>query len=166
MFVRVNKVDGIPDEGGKGGWWTVEPGIPDEGRPGRKSKAATYIAPNSILAQSMPVIDPLAGPGPAWKSAQSSQATNGDGMAGEGKNGINGLNGDNKEGGKGGRKSEGSCSDVSGVVGVSTASGSVMGGEKMGGGGIIVGQVKKEVDMEVDGRRQVVAGVDINEGGQ
>ena len=38
MFVRVNKVDGVPDEGGKGGWWTVEPGIPDEGRPGRKTK--------------------------------------------------------------------------------------------------------------------------------
>jgi hypothetical protein len=38
MFVRVNKVDGFPDEGGKGGWWTVQPGVPDEGRPGRKSK--------------------------------------------------------------------------------------------------------------------------------
>ncbi|WWD19920.1 hypothetical protein CI109_104392 [Kwoniella shandongensis] len=40
MFVRVNKVDGVPDEsGGKGGWWTVQPGVPDEGRPGRKAKA-------------------------------------------------------------------------------------------------------------------------------
>lgn len=40
MFVRVNKVDGIPDDsGGKGGWWTVIPGVPDEGRPGRKAKA-------------------------------------------------------------------------------------------------------------------------------
>ncbi|KAK4689454.1 hypothetical protein P7C73_g668, partial [Tremellales sp. Uapishka_1] len=40
MFVRVNKVDGVPDDcGGKGGWWTVEPGVPDEGRPGRKAKA-------------------------------------------------------------------------------------------------------------------------------
>ena len=40
MFVRVNKVDEIPDDsGGKGGWWTVEPDIPDEGRPGRKTKS-------------------------------------------------------------------------------------------------------------------------------
>ncbi|WVR09680.1 hypothetical protein IAU60_006755 [Kwoniella sp. DSM 27419] len=40
MFVRVNKLDGVPDEsGGKGGWWTVQPGVPDEGRPGRKAKA-------------------------------------------------------------------------------------------------------------------------------
>ncbi|OWZ62456.1 hypothetical protein AYX15_05400 [Cryptococcus neoformans] len=40
MFVRVNKVDGVPDDsGGKGGWWTVIPGVPDEGRPGRKAKA-------------------------------------------------------------------------------------------------------------------------------
>ena len=40
MFVRVNKVDGIPDDtGGKGGWWTVQPGVPDEGRPGRKAKS-------------------------------------------------------------------------------------------------------------------------------
>ncbi|WVF67377.1 hypothetical protein IAT40_002132 [Kwoniella sp. CBS 6097] len=40
MFVRVNKLDGIPDDsGGKGGWWTVQPGVPDEGRPGRKAKA-------------------------------------------------------------------------------------------------------------------------------
>ncbi len=40
MFVRVNKIDGIPDDtGGKGGWWTVQPGVPDEGRPGRKAKA-------------------------------------------------------------------------------------------------------------------------------
>lgn len=40
MFVRVNKPDTslFPDENGKGGWWTVQPGIPDEGRPGRKSK--------------------------------------------------------------------------------------------------------------------------------
>lgn len=39
MFVRVNKVDGIPDDnGGKGGWWTVNVGVHDEGRPGRKSK--------------------------------------------------------------------------------------------------------------------------------
>ncbi|BEI84505.1 hypothetical protein CcaverHIS002_0411090 [Cutaneotrichosporon cavernicola] len=38
MFVRVNKADGT-DEGGKGGWWTVQPGVPDEGRPGRKAKA-------------------------------------------------------------------------------------------------------------------------------
>ncbi|WVQ83742.1 hypothetical protein IAT38_005886 [Cryptococcus sp. DSM 104549] len=40
MFVRVNKVDGVPDDsGGKGGWWTVQAGVPDEGRPGRKAKA-------------------------------------------------------------------------------------------------------------------------------
>ncbi|OCF77512.1 forkhead transcription factor 3 [Kwoniella mangroviensis CBS 8886] len=40
MFVRVNKPDGTPDDsGGKGGWWTVQPGVPDEGRPGRKAKA-------------------------------------------------------------------------------------------------------------------------------
>ena len=40
MFVRVNKVDGIPDDNnGKGGWWTVQPGVHDEGRPGRKAKA-------------------------------------------------------------------------------------------------------------------------------
>lgn len=40
MFVRVNKVDGVPDDAnGKGGWWTVQPGVPDEGRPGRKSKS-------------------------------------------------------------------------------------------------------------------------------
>jgi hypothetical protein len=40
MFVRVNKGDGTPDDtGGKGGWWTVQPGVPDEGRPGRKAKA-------------------------------------------------------------------------------------------------------------------------------
>ncbi|OCF44548.1 forkhead transcription factor 3 [Kwoniella heveanensis CBS 569] len=40
MFVRVNKLDGVPDDsGGKGGWWTVQPGVPDEGRPGRKAKA-------------------------------------------------------------------------------------------------------------------------------
>lgn len=39
MFVRLNKVDGVPDEGGKGGWWTVQAGVPDEGRPGRKAKA-------------------------------------------------------------------------------------------------------------------------------
>ncbi|ORX40492.1 hypothetical protein BD324DRAFT_610999 [Kockovaella imperatae] len=40
MFVRVNKVDGmIDDSGGKGGWWTVEPDMPDEGRPGRKVKS-------------------------------------------------------------------------------------------------------------------------------
>jgi len=39
MFVRVNKVDGVPDDNnGKGGWWTVQDGIPDEGRPGRKGK--------------------------------------------------------------------------------------------------------------------------------
>ncbi|ORY22395.1 hypothetical protein BCR39DRAFT_562358 [Naematelia encephala] len=39
MFVRVNKLDGVPDDAGsKGGWWTVQPGVPDEGRPGRKSK--------------------------------------------------------------------------------------------------------------------------------
>ncbi|KAL7424445.1 Forkhead transcription factor [Cryptotrichosporon argae] len=39
MFVRVNKADGAPDDtGGKGGWWTVQPGVPDEGRPGRKAK--------------------------------------------------------------------------------------------------------------------------------
>jgi hypothetical protein len=39
MFVRVNKVDGVPDDnGGKGGWWTVNVGVHDEGRPGRKSK--------------------------------------------------------------------------------------------------------------------------------
>lgn len=38
MFVRVNKADGT-DDGGKGGWWTVQPGVPDEGRPGRKAKA-------------------------------------------------------------------------------------------------------------------------------
>ena len=38
MFVRVGKVDGVPDEGGKGGWWTVKMGVPDEGRPGRKGK--------------------------------------------------------------------------------------------------------------------------------
>lgn len=40
MFVRVNKPDGVPDDnGGKGGWWTVQPGVPDEGRPGRKGKS-------------------------------------------------------------------------------------------------------------------------------
>ncbi len=40
MFVRVNKLDNIPDDnGGKGGWWTVQPGVPDEGRPGRKAKS-------------------------------------------------------------------------------------------------------------------------------
>ncbi len=40
MFVRVNKLDGVPDDnGGKGGWWTVQPGVPDEGRPGRKAKS-------------------------------------------------------------------------------------------------------------------------------
>ena len=40
MFVRVNKTDNVPDDnGGKGGWWTVQPGVPDEGRPGRKAKA-------------------------------------------------------------------------------------------------------------------------------
>lgn len=39
MFVRVNKVDGVPDEAGKGGWWTVQAGVPDEGRPGRKARA-------------------------------------------------------------------------------------------------------------------------------
>lgn len=40
MFVRVNKADGQPDDsGGKGGWWTVQAGVPDEGRPGRKAKA-------------------------------------------------------------------------------------------------------------------------------
>ena len=39
MFVRVGKVDGVPDEGGKGGWWTVKEGVPDEGRPGRKGKS-------------------------------------------------------------------------------------------------------------------------------
>lgn len=40
MFVRVNKLDGTPDDnGGKGGWWTVQPGVPDEGRPGRKAKS-------------------------------------------------------------------------------------------------------------------------------
>ncbi|WWC91982.1 uncharacterized protein L201_006936 [Kwoniella dendrophila CBS 6074] len=40
MFVRVNKPDNVPDDsGGKGGWWTVQPGVPDEGRPGRKAKA-------------------------------------------------------------------------------------------------------------------------------
>jgi len=40
MFVRVDKGDGTPDDtGGKGGWWTVQPGVPDEGRPGRKAKA-------------------------------------------------------------------------------------------------------------------------------
>lgn len=39
MFVRVNKGDGTDDQGGKGGWWTVQPGVPDEGRPGRKAKA-------------------------------------------------------------------------------------------------------------------------------
>ncbi|WVO17079.1 hypothetical protein L204_104766 [Cryptococcus depauperatus] len=66
MFVRVNKPDApstpsslnsplssLPssssnlfnpntigdDSGGKGGWWTVVPGMPDEGRPGRKAKA-------------------------------------------------------------------------------------------------------------------------------
>ena len=41
MFVRVNKPNapGIPDDNGaKGGWWTVEPGVHDEGRPGRKSR--------------------------------------------------------------------------------------------------------------------------------
>ena len=39
MFVRVNKLDTVPDDnGGKGGWWTVQPGVPDEGRPGRKAK--------------------------------------------------------------------------------------------------------------------------------
>lgn len=38
MFVRVSKEDGVPDEGGKGGWWTVKMGVPDEGRPGRKGK--------------------------------------------------------------------------------------------------------------------------------
>ena len=37
--MRVNKVDGVPDDnGGKGGWWTVQMGVFDEGRPGRKSK--------------------------------------------------------------------------------------------------------------------------------
>jgi len=40
MFVRVNKVDGVPDDNnGKGGWWTVQVGVPDEGRPGRKTKS-------------------------------------------------------------------------------------------------------------------------------
>lgn len=39
MFVRVGKMDGLPDEGGKGGWWTVKMGVPDEGRPGRKGKS-------------------------------------------------------------------------------------------------------------------------------
>ena len=40
MFVRVNKLDTVPDEnGGKGGWWIVQPGVPDEGRPGRKAKS-------------------------------------------------------------------------------------------------------------------------------
>jgi len=39
MFVRVNRIDGVPDDtNGKGGWWTVQPGVPDEGRPGRKAK--------------------------------------------------------------------------------------------------------------------------------
>lgn len=39
MFVRVNRVDGEPDDSqGKGGWWTVQPGVPDEGRPGRKGR--------------------------------------------------------------------------------------------------------------------------------
>lgn len=43
MFVRVNKADGTADEtGGKGGWWTVQPGVPDEGRPGRKAKAKRF----------------------------------------------------------------------------------------------------------------------------
>lgn len=37
--MRVNKGDGTDDQGGKGGWWTVQPGVPDEGRPGRKAKA-------------------------------------------------------------------------------------------------------------------------------
>ena len=45
MFVRVNKVDGVLDDtGGKGGWWTVEPDIPDEGRPGRKTKSKKRTA--------------------------------------------------------------------------------------------------------------------------
>lgn len=35
----MNKGDGSDDQGGKGGWWTVQPGVPDEGRPGRKAKA-------------------------------------------------------------------------------------------------------------------------------
>lgn len=33
------KSTGVPDEGGKGGWWTVKMGVPDEGRPGRKGKS-------------------------------------------------------------------------------------------------------------------------------
>lgn len=69
MFVRVNKIDGpttaststtpapattaapttaaaaaqamAQDDAGKGGWWTVQLGIPDEGRPGRKVRGAT-----------------------------------------------------------------------------------------------------------------------------
>ena len=39
MFVRLNKVDGVPDESGKGGWWIVQAGVPDAGRPGRKTKS-------------------------------------------------------------------------------------------------------------------------------
>ncbi|ODN95678.1 hypothetical protein I350_08395 [Cryptococcus amylolentus CBS 6273] len=52
MFVRVNKIDGIPDDtAGKGGWWTVIPGVPDEGRPGRKAKArkAKELAARQLL---------------------------------------------------------------------------------------------------------------------
>ncbi|WVQ75693.1 hypothetical protein IAR50_005323 [Cryptococcus sp. DSM 104548] len=52
MFVRVNKIDGVPDDtAGKGGWWTVIPGVPDEGRPGRKAKArrAKELAAQQLL---------------------------------------------------------------------------------------------------------------------
>lgn len=115
MFVRVNKVDGIPDEGGKGGWWTVEPGIPDEGRPGRKSKSSTANSANTV--------DPLAGPGPAWKGAALAQVqAQTQSQAQVQASGQGGVMGGSQI--VGGRKSEGSCSDVSGVVGAVGAGGS------------------------------------------
>ncbi|KAK8853486.1 hypothetical protein IAR55_004193 [Kwoniella newhampshirensis] len=87
MFVRVQKVDGVPDEsGGKGGWWTVVPGVPDEGRPGRKAKAkkakaGSQLPEEGVAGQTigwtdeegMSMREDVLGSGPAAASKQGDQ---------------------------------------------------------------------------------------------
>jgi hypothetical protein len=66
MFVRTTKPEGYDEDiTGKGGWWTVQPGVPDEGRPGRKAKAKKLKMEAAAAAAASTSPAPATAPAPS-----------------------------------------------------------------------------------------------------